>query len=245
MEPIDRDEMGEVWPGVQPGSGPDDLGSATLEGPSSCEVRSFQTLTIRYIAGRFGLDDTGGIMIAMRWVSDGGTLQTDDPSAMNFVSARSSTGVPLELFVEPYGYRPWTLALRISVKGGYIRPGEEIEVTLGDRTGGSPGLRMQTIAEAALEFRVSVDACATGQFSEIPERLAIAVVAGPPHLWRVVGPGLRRPGEPFSIGIRIEDTWGNPANPDRHNLRLEGDAITGLPCPVELPDRTGAGTVEG
>ncbi|MEM7742893.1 MAG: DUF3604 domain-containing protein, partial [Pseudomonadota bacterium] len=47
------------------------------------------------------------------------------------------------------------------------------------------------------------------------------------------------------IGIRIEDTWGNPANPDRHNLRLEGDAITGLPCPVELPDRTGAGTVEG
>ncbi|MEM6624157.1 MAG: DUF3604 domain-containing protein [Pseudomonadota bacterium] len=229
MGPIKRAEMGEVWPGVEPGRGPGDLGSATLAPTDPVVVRSYQTFCLTYTVGLFGLDDTGGIMVGLRWVSDGGALQIDDPAAMNYVTARSSTGVPLELFVEPYGFRPWTLPIRITVKGGYLCAGDTIQITFGDTTGGGPGMRMQTIAEPALEFRVSVDACATGNFSVIDQRLSVPVVAGPPAVWRVVGPGLRRPGERFAIGIRVEDAWGNPARADWSGLRLAADTIQGLP----------------
>jgi len=135
MAPIGRDEMGDVWPAVQPGRDAGDYGSARLDPTAPAEVRSFQTLTVTYTVGRFGLDDTGAIRIALRWVNDCGPLQTDDPAGMNHVTAQASNGVPLEVVVERYGYRPWSLAVRITVTGGFMRPGETIRVVFGDRAG--------------------------------------------------------------------------------------------------------------
>ena len=230
MAPIENTEMGDVWPAVEPGNSPSDYGAARLEPTTPCEVRSYQTFTVTYRAGKFGLDDTGAIRVAFRWVNDCGPLQTDDPGAMNYVTAVSSSGVPLTVCVEPYGYRPWSLAVRITVTGGFLRPDDEIRVTFGDRAGGGPGFRMQTIAEAAFEFRVSADTCATGFFNPLDDLLHVPIVAGPPHTWKVVAPGLRRPGEPYRIGIVAEDQWGNPTQPGPLALHLSADPqIAGLP----------------
>ena len=223
MAPIPRAEMGDVWPSVEPGRERRDYGSAVLSPSAACEVRSFQTLTVTYTVGRFGLDDTGAIRIAFRWVHDCGDLQTSDPEAMNYVTATSSNGAPLRLYVEPYGFRPWSLALRVTVAGGFMREGDTITVVFGDRSGGSPGMRMQTIAEAAWELKVSVDACATGNFNELDDQLHVPVTAGPPQVWRLIAPGRRRPGERFSLGIRVEDIWGNPADPDLTTLQLKAE----------------------
>ena len=236
MALIPRDELGDVWPAVQPGRSAGDYGSARLEPTGPCVVRSFQTFKISYTVGRFGLDDTGAIRIGMRFVQDGGPLQAIDPEARNYVTATASNGVTLTVFPEPYAYRPWLVALRITVDGGYMCEGDTITVTIGDRSGGSPGYCLQTIVEPSFEFKVSVDSCATGQFNVLDDELSVAIVAGPAVHWKLVAPTLRRPGEKFDAGIKVEDAWGNPAVFDGRTayLKATGGVIENLPDTVEL-----------
>ncbi|MEM1277719.1 MAG: DUF3604 domain-containing protein [Pseudomonadota bacterium] len=246
MPPIKRTLMGDVWPAVEPGRTRSDYGSAALTPSTPCEVRSFQTFTLTYNVGLFGLDDTGAIRISFRWVNDCGPMQIEDPAAINYISARASNGVPLTLFVEPYGYRPWSLAIRVTVTGGYMKEGDRITLVFGDTSGGSPGMQMQTISEAAFEFKVSADVCATGQFNELEEQLSVAIVAGPPAVWYLVAPGARRPGESFSLGLRVEDRWGNPTVPEATVLSLSSDApIEGLPERLNWPDGARSQRIEG
>ena len=191
--------MGDAWPSVQPGK-VGDYGTAVLDMGSTCEIRSYQSLTITYTAGKLGLDDTGAIRIAHRFVHDGGEMQTEDRKAANYVTAVSSCGTPLNLYVEPYSFRPWLIALMIEVKGGFLSPGDTIRVTIGDTSEGSPGFLIQTIAESAFQFKVSVDACATGHFVPLPDELYFYRGSGaqihPAHRSRAC-----RPGEQFSLGI--------------------------------------------
>lgn len=246
MPPIKDASMGDVWPAAQPGSDPGDYGSAWIDPPGPFPIRSFQTLTITYTAGKFGLDDTGAIRIAYRFVHDGGPLQTSDPAAPNYVTAQASNGVSLRLCAEPYAYRPWYFPIRVEVTGGFMHPGDTITIVVGDTSGGSPGFLLQTIAEAAFEFRLSVDACATGQFQPVADRLQFAIIHGPPAICHVAAPGLRRPGEPFALGLRFEDDWGNPSLPDDPTLHLSADApIDGLPTTVTLPEGSVAMRIDG
>ena len=69
--------------------------------------------------------------------------------------------------------------MKVRVVGGCLRRGEVVTITLGDTRGGSPGLRMQTFCEDALELRFLVDVCATGHFVELPQSLSLPVVPGP------------------------------------------------------------------
>ncbi len=238
--------MGDVWPAVEPGQDDKEYGSVCLEAPEFCEIRSYQTLRITYTVGRFGIDDTGAIRIAFRFVYDGGPLQTTDPAAPNYITATASNGAKLVLYPEPYSYRPWLISLRVTVTGGNMREGDCMTIVFGDRCGGSPGFLMQTIAESAFEIRVSVDACATGQFRPVAERLLLPVVAGPAVIGRLVAPGLRRPRENFGIGLRFEDRWGNPAVIPHRFLRLCADAdVTGLPDQISIEEGASSLRVEG
>lgn len=222
--------MGDAWPAIEPGSRISDYGKATLAPIDPCEVRSFQTLAITYTVGRFGLDDTGAIRIAQRFSYDGGALQTYQPEATNYVSATTSGDAALTLLMEPHGYRPWDLSLRITVRDGVLREGDVITVVYGDRSFGSPGLRMQTFCESAFQFKVSVDVCATGHFHPLNDDLCVPIIPAKPHRWQLILPTLRRPGETFTLGIKAEDLWGNPTDQIEGRFQLHCDpAIEGLP----------------
>ncbi len=234
---IPMELMGEVWPAAEPGKDPGDYGSASLSGDTPVEIRSFQTIVITYTVGRFGIDDTGGIKIVQRFANDGGRWQTDDPAAMNYVTAQADNGCRLVLRVEPGGHqRPWDRSLRIIVTHGSMRCGDRIDVVFGDRSGGSSGLRMQTFAESAHEFRVLIDACATGHFVPVPDRPFITVVPGKSCSWQVVLPTRRRPGSVFSLCIRADDLWCNPTGQvsGRFGLTSTG-GLEGLPAVVDWP----------
>jgi len=230
MAGIPDDQMGDVWPTAQPGADGAQYGTLRFEGPARCTVRSFQTFRLIFTVGAYGLDDTGALKITHRWTSDGGQAQCTDPAAMNYASAIASNGVPLVLYAEPYPHqRPWYFGLRITVKGGYLSPGHTITVTYGDTSHGSPGMRLQTFPESAFAFKVLADVCATGVFLPIGTATT-EIVAGPPETWVLTAPTLRRPNEPFSLGIRAEDTWGNPTPPGTNRLHITSDAqATGMP----------------
>ena len=106
--------VGEVWPSAQPGEDPVLYGHAVLEPADPVEVRSLQTFRLTYTVGRYGLDDTGAIRVVFRAMGDGQALQTSDPAAANYVTASTSTGIPLAVEYRSRGVsaRPrWKLSL--------------------------------------------------------------------------------------------------------------------------------------
>ena len=223
------------------------LGSASLTPTDPVEVRTFQSFTLTYTVGTLGIDDTGGIRIAWRTVGDTGRLQTADPAAPNYVTAESNGEGRLSLeYSRMGGQRPWGEILTIRQHGGYLRPGERITIRLGDRRRGSPGLLTQTFAEAGRDFRVMADVQATGNFYPLPDlQLTIPVIAGPAVAWKAVTATLRRPGEPFILGIKAEDSWGNPTAPAPCRVAIHPNiAIDGLPDFVDFDGTQQAITIE-
>ncbi len=208
----DSDYVGEGWPSVQPGADPVLYGHVDLTPKGQFEVRSYQTFTLTYTVGRFGLDDTGAIRVVFRAMGDTGRLQTTDPAADNYVSATASNGATLSVVYAPRGAsaRPRWKSLTVNVTGGYMREGDTITLVFGDTSHGSNGLKLQTMVETDFEFKFLADVCATGHFVPIPNTPTIDIVPGRPAVWRAVLSSLRRPGETFHFGLKAEDAWGNP-----------------------------------
>lgn len=209
---------------------PHEMGKAEISPPGPVEAGSYVTLTYTYTAGTFGIDDTGGIKICFRTTSDIGKPQFTRRDAPNYVTARASNGVALDVIYDPrLNIRPWTQTIFIRTKSGYLRAGDYITVVFGERSSGSPGLRMQTNVEETFEFRTLVDALATYEFVQLSRSPEIAIVAGPPSAYRLLLPTERAAGEPFRLAVVPADRWGNPTCfPDRRMLLKADDAISGL-----------------
>jgi hypothetical protein len=214
----------------------DRIGHATISPDDPCEAGSFTSLTLTYTAGYFGIDDTGGLKIVHRFASDMGKPQFTDPKGWNYVTAQASNGAVLELRYDQKGnIRPWDKTLSIRVQRGFLREGDTITVRLGDTREGSPGLRVQTFSEPTFEFRVLVDAFATYNFVELPIQPTIAVVAGPPVLYKAILPTQRRLGQPFTFGFKGEDKWGNPSGRVHGRFTLEASLpVQGLPPSINV-----------
>ena len=228
-----RQELrGEVFTNALPAEDPVLYGSARLSPEGAFEARSLQTFELVYTCGRYGLDDTGSIRIVFRFTADGGPLQMTDPTALNYVTASSSNGVPLTLRFEVNGHqRPWFQALTVSVSHGYLREGDTITVIYGDTREGSPGLLLQSLCESAFTWRVFADVCATGHYVPIAASPTISIVPGPPAVWKAVLPTLRRPDEPFRLSLKAEDAYGNPSDQVDTELKLIPSlAVEGLPA---------------
>ena len=239
--------IGEARSQTKPGNDPALYGTAILEGPSMVEVRSFQTFVIRYTIGKLGLDDTGGIRIAMRGITDAGPLQTANPALPNYVTATSTGDGTLSVTFESRGgQRPWAGILTVHQRGGYLNPGEEIKIIIGDTIAGSPGMLMPTFYDSGYVFRVMSDVQATGVFEPLPNNLlSVAVVAGPLHHHVATLPTLRRLNEPFHLGIKAEDLWGNPTSQGPTHFKVTTSVpVNGLPEEIEFSPESGAMILE-
>ena len=242
---VDPALVGDNAPSVRPGDDPALYGSAILTPTAPVEARSYQTFRLTYTVGRLGLDDTGGIRVCFRIVSDVGKPQTGDPAAPNYLTATCSGAGAIRLRVAMDGQRPWNLAVTAELQGGYLAEGDEITLTFGDTTHGSPGWAMQTYAEGGFEFRVMTDVQATGNYLPLAQQFTVPVIAGPPHQWVAVLPTLRRPGEPFHLGLKAEDLWGNPTALAKGRVRLDPSLpVAGLPEPFDYAPEDRALTID-
>ncbi len=210
---------------------PELMGSATLSPTGAFEAGSFQTFTLVYTAGRFGLDDTGSLKIAFRFASDMGALQFDGPEAAGYTTIEASNGAVLEPKWEfKRNIRPWSKSLYIGVKKHFLAEGDTITIRFGDKRQGSPGVRLQTFCEAKYEFKVFTDAIATYDYVALPVSPSIAIVPGPPVTWKAYLPTLVATDTAFRLSIKADDKWGNPSNLVNQTLKLETSShIDGLP----------------
>jgi Protein of unknown function (DUF3604) len=226
---------------------PERMGTAVIEPSGEVEAGSFRSFTLVYTAGYFGIDDTGSIKIVHRFASDMGRPQWSDPQGANYTTVEASNAAVLEVLYDPkLNIRPWDKTLMIRVMRGFLREGDTITVRFGDCRRGSPGMRTQTFVEPTFEFRVLVDAFATYNYVELPAQPTIAIVAGPPAIWRAVLPTLRCCGESFRLGFKGEDRWGNPSD------RIDGEftlrpnrRVRGLPESLSIRRGEHAKSIEG
>ena len=232
MPKVESHLVGDAWADAQPGADPVLYGSASLSPTGTFEARSLQSFSLTYRVGRFGLDDTGAIKVVHRYSNDWGRLQMEDPQGVNYVTAKASNGARLQLAYQDGGeQRPWYRSLKVTLRGEGLYEGDEITIVFGDRSQGSPGLKLQTFCESGFEFKLLADVCATGHFMPIPDTPVISVVPGPPAVWKAVLPSLRRPGEVFRLGLKAEDLWGNPSDQAEGSLRLRPSRpVEGLPA---------------
>ncbi|WP_431283949.1 DUF3604 domain-containing protein [Humitalea sp. 24SJ18S-53] len=224
-----------------------EIGSVALLDEGDVVAGSYASFTLVFTAGRFGMDDTGSIRICTRQVSDVARPQFTNPKAANYVSAEASNGALLSLAFDPkLAMRPWSRTITVTVVRGFLSPGDTLTVRLGDRRGGSPGLRMQTYCEDPFRFLVLADVFAACNWALLPGQPAVKVVPGPPVTHRAILPTLRRTGDVFSLLLRADDAWGNPSAGLSGMVRLRSSApVAGLPDSFDWPAGARAHRIEG
>ncbi|MEQ8355249.1 MAG: hypothetical protein RH942_06895 [Kiloniellaceae bacterium] len=220
----------------------EELGSVTLTPRGDFAAGSYQTFTLVYSAGKFGIDDSGSLRICFRFASDQTRPQFENPEGPNYTTVVASNSAVLQHHYDPKGnVRPWDRTLYIKVVRGFLREGDTITVTFGDRTQGSPGMRLQTFCEETFEFHTLIDPIATYCYQPLPEQPTIRIVPGDPEAFIAVVPTLRRCGETFGLRLKAEDRWGNPTDRCDRSFRLESNLpVDGLPQRMSL--RPGAFT---
>lgn len=213
----------------------DKMGSVELTPGGPFEAGSYVSLTLNYVAGALGIDDTGGIKISFRTTSDMGKPQFTKPTAAGYTTAEASNGAGLECLFDRINIRPWTHTLYVRAMKGFLRPNEQITVRIGDARFGGPGIRMQTNAERGFPLKVFADAVATYEFVEIPNSPAITLLPGRPNRWLARLPTLRKPNQPFGVGVMPLDRWGNATDQFEGALRLvPSRPVQGLPDQIIL-----------
>src|SRR5471032_3215720 len=226
---------------------PERMGSATIDPQGKFEAGSFQSFTLTYTAGYFGIDDTGSLKIVHRFASDMGRPQFTDPRGWNYTTVEASNGAVLEVKYDgKMNIRPWDKTLFIRVVRGFLRENDQLIVRFGDTRQGSPGMRMQTFNEPTFEFRVLVDAWATYNYVELPTQPFISVVAGPPVIYKAILPTLRKRGQTFRLGFKGEHKWGNPSHLVNETFSLKANLpVEGLPPTLTMQPGEYAKIIDG
>jgi hypothetical protein len=198
---------------------------------------STEEVVFTYTVGRSGIADSGWLKLCFRYYSDW-DLQTTDPDGRDFASARlvsrslvggasQQSAATAQRLTTRYdvkgGERPFQKALLIDVKDGYLRPGDVLEIRLGDRRSGGPGTRVQTFVEDEFEFHLFVDALGTSRMARAGVS-RLAVVPGPPERVIVHGPRLVRADAPTAdLRVHLQDRWGNASRDVTASVRAHAD----------------------
>eukprot|EP00913_Durusdinium_trenchii_P010932 g10261.t1 len=205
-----------------------DLGTMTCNLRGSIPAGSYQSCVLKYTAGYAGIDDTGSLKVVMRYPTDAGRPQFDDPAAPNYTTAVASNGAHLQLRYDlKDNRRPWGKTIHLKVLQGYLRKGDSILLTIGDQSAGSPGWRMQTFLEDTFELRTLVDRYATYVYEQLPKSPTFRIAPGEPATLVAVAPTVVKRGRKIVVRQRLEDCWGNPIGKSKRSTH-EGFHETGV-----------------
>jgi hypothetical protein len=209
------------------------------------EVGSFSTWTLTYTVGAYAMDVGGGLKIGTRRQADFGAPQFDDPAADNYATVSCSRAAShFETYFDARGHkRPFNAVTVIRLATGPLYPGDTVTVVLGDRSGGSRGLAVQSFPESASDFAVFMDPLSSGEYKRVYcQSPNFRIFPGPSEYFTVVAPTVVEAGAPFRIQVRGNDRFGNPTPVNATGLTLDADPAIEL----SLRDNNGRATwIEG
>ncbi len=200
-------------------------GRVLLDPAGDVTAGSYTTQRLTYIVGERGIASGGRIRVFTECDTDWAYPQFHDPAAADYMTVQAPQDTRVSIMVEQ------VTSVLLVVHGRALKPGERLVLTYGDRSGGGPGTRAQTFQEAKRYFWVAVDAEGDGTFVTLAEPPSLSIVGGSAVKLVVVAPSTVTAGTPFSLLVRAEDRWGNPAAAYRGSIELLAPA--GSACPVE------------
>jgi hypothetical protein len=181
------------------------IGRARIEPDGPVVAASVGEWTVRYAAGRYGVDDGGALKLSWRFASDWAEPQLEDPAGRSYVELSTDAEARLVGRYDPRGnVRPWMRTLQVRVVDGFLRPGQGITIAFRRQ-------RAQTFAERGFRFRLFVDAFGADVYEEVEERLGFPIVSGPASRLFLTVPSQAGPDPAIRAHLRAEDAWGNPA----------------------------------
>ena len=216
-------------------------GSVSISPTDDVIVGSYSTWTVTFTVGAYAMDVGGGLKIGTRRQADFGHPQFGDPAADNYATVTCSRdGARFETYFDHRGHkRPFNAVVVIRLAAGPLYPGDTITVVLGDTSGGSRGLAVQTFPESASDFAVFMDPISSGEYKRVyctsPNFI---ILTGPSEYYTVVAPTLVQAGAPFRVQVRGNDKFGNPTPVSASGLTLDA----GEPLEISLSDANGRAT---
>ncbi len=216
-------------------------GKATVV-PSSGIAGHYGTWIVRFEVGPEGISQGGGIRVQLpdSWHAGGrnsaNRLQSSDPSADHYVSARASRGdVRLETTVESESDQVLVKAARRGLDGrseryifvvrvqllkGDLHQGDILSVIYGDTSRGSRGVRAAIISAPPEPVLVAIDPTGSGDFGLIPSLPTLESRSGPPVELLLTAPSTLVVGQPARLRVAVLDANSNPVPSFRDEFQL-------------------------
>jgi len=226
------------------------VGHASITPQARVNAGVFGTWKLRYVAGKFGMDDSSHLRITERQVGDWERPQFANSKESGYTTAQSNADVTLELdYFETLHERPFRKTLVITVANGHLTEGDWIEVTYGDTSEGGPGRRAQTFREPESEFHVFVDPFGANKWFPMEEQPFLEVLGDSASSIELRCPSTTTPKSPTWLQIRMVDKWGNTDEAFTGQVSLRADTqneISNLPNDVNFHEKhRGVMKIEG
>ena len=208
-------------------------GYGNLSGPENIVAGEWGTWEIVYHVGRLGVDDGGRIFLLFNAVADWGTFQFDDPRAAGYVSVSTdgNARVSAHRNSRHAGPRPYWGGIIITVREGNLVKGNRVYITLGDRSGGSPGIRAPTVVpHLAHEFRFMVDPLNAVNPIRVKDSPGTRIVGGETARLEALWPSEAAAGGQTWLLVKAKDKWGNPAKSYTGTVRINAQGFGSLPA---------------
>jgi hypothetical protein len=208
----------------------------SLSSSGAFPAASFQTITQTVEIGKMPFRKGSSLLVGKQTMSDSGAFQNTDMKAENYISIRASkpdvrfAAISIPLAGMHGGFRGAANMPAFRIEEGSLETGDRVFLTYGDRTGGSPGLRMQTFASEDVLLPVYVDPEAKGVYLT-PAWPSYRVAGLSTVAVRLIAPSVLRTGEEFELAIRGEDERLNRASTPLPGgeLELNAEKLRGVP----------------
>jgi len=194
---------------------PDGLGTLRFAEHPPIEAGGFVTVEEIYTVGTQRLEPGTTLLVGRQMMPDQGEMQSEDPAADHYVSIKSSNpsarwakaNVQFTGMHSARSSGQPNVAFRL--EQGTVEPGETVTFTIGDKSGGSRGFRVQTFATDLLLLPIYVDFAGDGLY--LSQRWPGLDVLGQRETVaaRAYVPSIVAPGERFTLSVRSEDSWSN------------------------------------
>ena len=185
------------------------IGELTLSSNGQYRAGEFVTVSETYKVGEMSMAVGGGIAIGQ---DRSGGLQTANAGGANYVTIRTSN--PDARFTASAPWGQWTsfetrrtIAFRLS--GSELSEGDTVTITFGDRSGGSPGLKLQAWSNDRVVFKTFVDLEGKGWLLTPGWPFLQVVGQERARFVNAIAPSVVQSGEEFTLAVRSEDRFKN------------------------------------
>jgi hypothetical protein len=216
--------------------GPDAWGWIEVVAPrvKTLTVREHSTIEVVYHVGKIPLESGARFRFGPNWVFNSSPVQFTRDKLAGYTTLRSSDlevsfATAMEYWHSVYGslYPPGAPEPVVTVTTGRLTEGDTVTFTLGDTSGGGPGLLLPSSTTDSFNLRFEVDPEGKGQNWMVVGEPRFELRGVKAHHVRAIAPTTIRPGERFSVRASVEDRYFNRAvgGPARLVLLLDGEEI--------------------